>query len=375
MIKKDYDVIVVGAGFFGAICANELNKAGKKVLVIEKRPHIGGNCFTSNRDEINVHEYGPHVFHTSNEEVWAWIRQYADFNDFILNVVANYEGEIYPLPFNMFTFSKMWNITRPVEAKAIIESQSMIANETPQNLEEQAIKLVGHDIYNKLIKGYTEKQWKASPTDLPPDIIKRLPVRYNYNNNYFNDIYQGVPIGGYTQIFEKLLDGIDVELNTDFLVGKDYWKKRCDYIIYTGPIDAYFNYEYGVLDYRTTEFIHSKMMEENYQGTAIMNFTSIKDPHTRVIEHKHFENTKCDWTWLTWEYPIDYTPGKTDPYYPINNLDNDLLYSKYQAKADNLTTTFFGGRLAEYKYYDMHQVIASALTKVKEFIKKMNNEI
>lgn len=365
-----YDFIIVGSGFFGSICAYELNKIGKKVLVIEKRNHIGGNCFSENRDGINLHIYGPHIFHTSNEEVWNWINQFVKFNNFTLRPVANYKGEIYSLPFNMWTFSKMWNITLPSEAKEIIEKQSAEIKD-PTNLEEQAIKLVGRDVYEKLIKGYTKKQWKKDPKHLPKEIIKRLPVRFTYDNNYFNDKYQGIPIGGYTQIFEKLLEGIEVKLNQDYLKEKDYWNSLSEKVIFTGPIDAFFDFKFGPLEYKTTSFDHKRLQTDNYQGIAMMNFTSDDVEWTRIIEHKHFEDTNSDVSWVTWEYPNDYVPNSTEPYYPVNDLENNNKYLKYKEEADKMQNISFGGRLAEYKYYDMHKVIESAL----DFVNKIKNEL
>ena len=359
-----YDYLIVGSGFFGSICARELTDSGKKVCVIENRNHIGGNCYTSNRDGINVHDYGPHIFHTSNEQVWKWINQYTDFNDFTLRPVANYQGEIYSLPFNMWTFSKLWNISHPYEAKEIIQQQSSHIKE-PQNLEEQAIKLVGTDVYHKLIKGYTEKQWRKDATELPKEIIKRLPVRFTYDNNYFNDKYQGIPIGGYTQIFEKLLEGIDVKLETDFFTSELPKHKK---IIYTGPIDRYFNYKFGELEYKTTNFEHKKIHIDNYQGVVMMNYTDKDIPFTRTIEHKHFEKVESDSTWVTWEFPTEYKAGETEPYYPVNDEENTAIYKKYKKLADKEKNVYFGGRLAEYKYYDMHKVIESALN----FIKNLN---
>jgi UDP-galactopyranose mutase len=355
-----YDYLVVGSGFFGSICAYELNKKGYKVCVIESRNHIGGNCYTSNRDGIQVHDYGPHIFHTSNEQVWEWINQFVKFNNFTLRPVANYKGEIYSLPFNMWTFSKIFNISLPQEAKLKIEEESLNITE-PKNFEEQAIKLVGKTVYEKLIKGYTEKQWKKSAIELPKEIIQRLPVRFTYDNNYFNDKYQGIPIGGYTQIFDKLLEGIEVKLNTDFFIDTlpEYSK-----LIYTGPIDKFFNYKYGELEYKTTKFDHVKLEQENYQGTAVMNFTEKSIPYTRIIEHKHFENINTSYTWVTHEYPELYNRDK-EPYYPVNDSINNAMYLKYKSEADKLGNIFFGGRLAEYKYYDMHQVIDSALNFVK----------
>lgn len=366
-MSKQYDYIIVGSGFFGSICAYELNKINKKVLVLESRNHIGGNCYTSNREGINVHDYGPHIFHTSNDEVWSWINQFVKFNNFVLTPVANYRNEIYSLPFNMWTFSKLWNITHPNQAKKIIEDQSKHIN-NPKNLEEQAIKLVGTEVYEKLIKGYTEKQWRKEAKDLPKEIIKRLPVRFTYNNNYFNDKYQGIPIGGYTQIFEKLLTGIKVMLNTDFIINKEYYKSISEKIIYTGPIDRFYDYIFGDLEYKTLNFVHKKENTSNYQGVAMMNFTEKKIPYTRIVEHKHFEFIESDNTIITYEYPIDYVVEKTDPYYPVNDEDNNNIYKKYKQLSDKEENVYFGGRLAEYKYYDMHQVIESALN----FIDKIN---
>jgi UDP-galactopyranose mutase len=353
-----YDYLIVGSGFFGSICAYELNKKGYKVCVVESRNHIGGNCYTSNRNGINVHDYGPHIFHTSNEEVWSWINQFVKFNNFTLRPVANYKGEIYSLPFNMWTFNKLWNVNYPSQAKRIIEEQGKeITN--PTNLEEQAIKSVGKDIYFKLIKGYTEKQWRKSATELPKEIIKRLPVRFTYDNNYFNDKYQGIPIGGYTQIFEKLLDGIDVYRNTDYF--KDELPAYSK-LIYTGPIDRFYNYKFGELEYKTTKFTHYFLENEsNYQGTAVMNFTDRSIPYTRVIEHKHFENSDFPHTWVTYEYPIEYKAEEKEPYYPVNDEINNKRYLQYKELANQEKNIKFGGRLAEYKYYDMHQVIESAL--------------
>ena len=361
-----YDYLIVGSGFYGSICAYELTKAGKKVLVIDNRDHIGGNCYTKNRDGINVHEYGPHIFHTSNEEVWNWINQFVKFNNYINTPVANYKGEIYSLPFNMWTFNKLWGVTTPEEAKKKIEEQSLMLNGEPTNLEEQAISLVGLDVYEKLIKHYTAKQWRKDPEFLPKEIIKRLPVRFTYDNNYFNDRYQGIPIGGYTQIFEKLLEGVDVMLNCDYF--KDYLPEF-DKMIYTGPIDKFFDYAFGELEYKTTKFNHIKIDTENYQGSAIMNYTDKDTEYTRTIEHKHFEkDNKTDSTWVTWEYPTEYDPQKTEPYYPVNDDENNKKYQKYKLAADGLENIHFGGRLAEYKYYDMHQVIESALNYIKKEI-------
>jgi UDP-galactopyranose mutase len=364
MNNKQYDYLIVGSGFFGSICANELNKKGFKVCIIENRKHIGGNCYTEKRDDINLHIYGPHIFHTSNYNVWKWVNQYAKFNSFTLRPVANYKGEIFSLPFNMWTFSKLWNISTPEQAMSIIESQSNYIKGEPSNLEEQAIKLVGKDVYEKLIKGYTEKQWGKNPALLPSSIIKRLPVRFTYDNNYFNDLYQGIPVGGYTQIFEKLLEGIDVFLETDYF--KDRLPDHKN-LIYTGPIDRFYDYKYGPLEYKTTKFNHEfKENVSNFQGTAMMNFTDVEVPFTRIIEHKHFEDlNQLKHTWITFEHPEIYKYNHSEPYYPVNDEVNNERYNKYFELGKKENNIFFGGRLAEYKYYDMHQVIESAFNFIK----------
>lgn len=356
-----YDYLIVGAGFFGSICAYELNKIGKKVLVIDSRNHIGGNCYTENRDNINLHIYGPHIFHTSDKEVWDWINQFASFNNFIYTPVANYKGKLYALPFNMWTFYQLWEVSTEHEVKDIIEKQSAHITD-PTNLEEQAIKLVGNDVYQTLIKGYTEKQWRKMAKELPKEIIKRLPVRYTFNNNYYNDKYQGIPIGGYTAIFEKLLK--DIEVRT----GIDYFKDELpphNKVIFTGPIDKFYGYKYGHLEYKTVELDHKRLNMPNYQGVAAVNYTSDEVPHTRTIEHKHFENSNSDVTWVSWETPIEYVPEKTEPYYPVNDAVNTEIYKKYKEEADKQDRVIFGGRLGEYKYYDMHQVIRTALDRIK----------
>lgn len=358
-----YDYLIVGSGFFGSICAYELNKKGYKICVIESRDHIGGNCYTSNRNGINVHDYGPHIFHTSNEEVWKWINQFTSFNNFINTPIANYNGEIYSLPFNMWTFNKLWGVTHPDQAKKIIQEQGKHIEE-PTNLEEQAIKLVGIDVYEKLIKHYTAKQWRKDPKTLPKEIIKRLPIRFTYNNNYFNDKYQGIPVGGYTQIFKKLLKGIDVFTKTDYF--KDPLPEH-EKVIYTGPIDKFYRYQFGELEYKTTQFDHIFLEDvSNYQGIAVMNYTDGKTKYTRIIEHKHFDFVDVPHTWITYEYPIEYKADKTEPYYPVNDKENTEKYFKYKNLADQEKNIIFGGRLAEYKYYDMHQIIESALNTIKK---------
>lgn len=363
MSNFSFDYLIVGAGFFGSICAHELTKRGKKVCVIDSRSHIGGNCFTEERDGIQLHMYGPHIFHTSNEKVWKWINQFVKFNNFVFRPVANYKGEIYSLPFNMWTFSKLWNIALPSEAKNIIAQQAASVQGEPKNMEEQAIQLVGKDVYEKLIKGYSQKQWGKDPGLLPASIIKRLPVRFTYDNNYFNDQYQGIPIGGYTQIFSQLLEGIECRLNTDFFT--DEMPTR-QYTIYTGPIDRYFNYCFGQLEYKTQDFQHELLENtSNFQGTAMMNFTDVAVPYTRIIEHKHFDDQNSPYTWISKEYPVAYKAGETEAYYPVNDVENNRLYEQYNRLARQESNVFFGGRLAEYKYYDMHQVIASALSFIE----------
>ena len=363
---KKYDYLIVGSGLFGSIFAYEASKRGKSCLVIEKRNHIGGNIYCENVHGINVHKYGAHIFHTSNKEVWEYINRFAEFNNYINSPVAVYKDELYNLPFNMNTFSKMWGIKTPAEAKAIIEEQKAQYHiENPKNLEEQALSLVGKDVYEKLVKGYTEKQWGRSCTELPSFIIKRLPVRYTYDNNYFNDRYQGIPIGGYTKIIEKMLDGIDVLLETSF---EDY-KSKNDIsdmkIIYTGNIDEYFGYKYGALQYRTVRFETEYLPDtENYQGNAVVNYTEREVPYTRIIEHKHFEFGTGEGTVISREYSSEWSVG-IEPYYPINNDENNALYQKYEELARGEKNVIFGGRLGKYKYYDMDKVIESALEAVK----------
>lgn len=360
-----FDYLIVGSGLYGAVFANKAISHGKKVLVVEKREHIGGNVYSYDCNGIQVHKYGPHTFHTNSDEVWKYMNQFADFNRFTCFTVARYKNEVYNLPFNMNTFSKMWGITTPAEAEAIIEKQRAEISGEPKNLEEQAIKLVGRDIYEKLVKGYTEKQWGRPCTELPTFIIKRLPVRFVYDNNYFNDKYQGIPIGGYTQMIKKMLDGAEIRLNTDFLADKDNLSKLAEKIVYTGPIDAYFNYCYGELEFRSLRFETEDLPIENYQGDAVVNYTEFEVPYTRIIEHKHFEfgcqgGEKTEHTVITREYPKVWQKGD-EPYYPINDDKNNALYVKYKALADAEKNVIFGGRLGEYKYYDMDKVVAAAL--------------
>ena len=355
-----YDYLIVGAGFFGAVFAHEAQKQGKRCLVVERRGHIGGNCYTADVESIHVHRYGAHIFHTSDRQIWTYINQFCTFNNYVNSPIANYRGEIYNMPFNMNTFSRLWNISTPAEAKAIIDAQRADAPAPPQNLEEQAISLVGRDIYEKLVKGYTEKQWGRPCTELPAFIIRRLPVRFRYDNNYFNDRYQGIPEGGYTPIFEKLLDGIDIRLNCDYFDHKDELRAQCRKVVFTGPIDRYFDYCYGPLQFRSLRFESEVLDMENYQGNAVVNYTDRETPYTRVIEHKHFEFGTQPKTVITREYPMDWHPGD-EPYYTVNDEKNDQLYQRYAALAEREPDVLFGGRLGEYKYYDMDKVIASAL--------------
>lgn len=366
-MNKKYDYLIVGSGLFGAIFAYEAKKRGKSCLVIEKRNHIGGNIYCENINGINVHKYGAHIFHTSNRRVWDYVNQFAEFNNYVNSPVAVYKDELYNLPFNMNTFSKMWGIKTPEEAKKIIEAQKAEFNiDEPINLEEQALSLIGKDVYEKLVKGYTEKQWGRSCTDLPASIIKRLPVRYIYDNNYFNDRWQGIPIGGYNQIIEKMLDGIDVLLETsyaDFVKENDISGMR---VVYTGNIDEYFDYKLGALQYRTVRFETEVMPEvDNYQGNAVVNYTEREVPYTRIIEHKHFEFSNVPGTVISKEYSSEWSVG-IEPYYPINNEENNALYKKYEALAAEEENVIFGGRLGKYQYYDMDKVIEAALLAVEE---------
>ena len=354
-----YDYLVVGAGLYGAVFAYEAKKKGKTCLVIDKRDHIAGNIYCENVSGINVHKYGAHIFHTSDKKIWEYVNQFAEFNNYINSPVARYKNELYNLPFNMNTFSKMWNIATPQEAKDIIASQ--IANITePKNLEEQALSLVGKDVYEKLIKGYTEKQWGRDCKDLPSFIIKRLPLRFIYDNNYFNDRYQGIPIGGYTKIVEKMLDGIEVRLNTNYLDNREEFDAMADKIVYTGMIDQFYDYKLGVLEYRSVRFETEELPMENYQGNAVVNYTEREVPYTRIIEHKHFEFGKQPTTIISREYSSEWKKGD-EPYYPVNNDKNNALYQQYKELADKEHKVIFGGRLGGYKYYDMDKVIAAAL--------------
>ncbi|MDX8423354.1 UDP-galactopyranose mutase [Vibrio parahaemolyticus] len=358
-----YDYIIVGAGLFGAVCANKLKEKGKKVLILEKRNHIGGNVYTETIKNINVHKYGAHIFHTNDKVVWDYVNSFVEFNRFTNSPLANYKGELYNLPFNMNTFYQLWGVLTPKEALDKIEAQKKeVVNIT--NLEEQAISLVGKDIYEKLIKGYTEKQWGRHCKDLPAFIIKRLPVRFTFDNNYFSDKYQGIPVNGYTEMIEKMLEGIDVKLDTDFLSNKEHYESLANKIIYTGPIDEYFDAKLGKLEYRSLRFDSEVLKVENYQGNAVINYTEKEIPFTRIIEHKHFSSDVSEYTVVTKEYPKEFESGDV-PYYPINDEKNMELYKKYRRLSKEKDNVVFGGRLAEYKYYDMHQVIRSAINTVE----------
>lgn len=367
MSKK---ILIVGSGLYGSIIANEFNKLKKhNIQVIEKRNHIGGNCFTERIEGINVHKYGPHIFHTNDEKIWKWINKYCEMENYIFSPVANFNNELYSLPFNLWTFHQLWGLTNEYKIKEKIKSQSNHI-QNPENLEEQAIKLVGNDVYNKLIKGYTTKQWGTSPKNLPSFIIKRLPVRFTFNNNYFNDQFQGIPKNGYTEIFENLLSNIDVKLNTDFFINKEKYFAEYDLIVYTGPIDKFFDYKYGKLDYRSLTWKNEVIYENNYQGNSVVNYTSENEKFTRIIEHKHFnKSTIKGVTIISKEFPQEFN-GLNEPYYPINDDKNNSIYNKYYKESLKLNKVHFGGRLGKYKYYDMHQVIGSALSDFKK-IKKL----
>lgn len=356
-----YDYLVVGAGLYGAVFAHEAKKKGKKCLVIDKRSHIAGNVYCENIAGIQVHKYGAHIFHTSDKKIWDYVNQFAEFNNYINSPIARYKDELYNLPFNMNTFSKMWGIVTPQEAKDVIAGQIADLNITePKNLEEQALSLVGRDVYEKLIKGYTEKQWGRDCKDLPSFIIKRLPLRFTYDNNYFNDRYQGIPVGGYTKIVEKLLEGTEVRLNTDYLSNREEYDRLADKIIYTGMIDQFYDYKLGVLEYRSVRFETEELDMENYQGNAVVNYTDREVLYTRIIEHKHFEFGKQPTTVISREYSSEWKKGD-EPYYPVNNDRNNALYLKYKELSEKENKVIFGGRLGGYKYYDMDKVIAAAL--------------
>ena len=360
-----YDFLIIGAGLYGSVFAHEMTKKGRKCLIIDKRSHLGGNVYCENIEGINVHKYGAHIFHTNDRVIWDYVNSFVEFNRFTNAPIANYKGELYNLPFNMNTFYQLWGVKTPEEAKNKIKEQvDALKIKKPKNLEEQALSLVGTDVYYKLIKGYTEKQWGRKAKDLPAFIIKRLPVRFNFDNNYFNDKYQGIPIGGYNKLIEGMLDGIETKTNVDFFKDKVYYQNLADKIVFTGKIDEYFNCCFGKLEYRSLEFTNEILEKENYQGNAVVNYTERDIPFTRIIEHKHFEFGKQRKTVITKEYPTEWKEG-SEPYYPVNDTKNSELYKKYKELSKKEKNVIFGGRLAEYKYYDMHQVIASALTKVK----------
>lgn len=365
-VMMEYDYLIVGSGLFGSVFAYCANKMGKRCLVIDKRPHLGGNLFCDIISKINVHKYGPHIFHTSNKKVWTFVNSIVEFNRFTESPVAFYKGKAYNLPFNMNTFSQMWGVLTPDEAKQkIVEQMKEMDGKVPSNLEEQAISLVGRDIYERLIKGYTEKQWGRKCTELPPFIIRRLPVRFVYDNNYFNDLYQGVPIGGYNKLINGLLEGVDTKTNTDFFTNREEWGAMADKIVYTGKIDEFYDYRYGKLEYRTVRFENVVLDTPNYQGLAQINYTDADIPYTRIIEHKHFESFADDvyknpQTVISREYSVEWEDGM-EPYYPINDERNSRLYKKYEALAQREDNVIFGGRLAEYKYYDMGPIVEKVL--------------
>ena len=364
----NYDYLIVGAGLYGAIFARELTDAGKKVLVIDKRDHVAGNIYTEDVEGINVHKYGAHIFHTNDKKAWEYVTRFADFNRYTNSPVANYKGELYSLPFNMYTFNKMWGVVTPEEAAAKIEEQRQAAGITePKNLEEQAISLVGTDIYEKLIKGYTQKQWGRPCTELPSFIIKRLPVRLTFDNNYFNALYQGIPMGGYTKMIENMLEGIEVKLGVDYLVNREELSKIAGKIVYTGPIDAYFDYKLGTLEYRSVRFETEILDKPNFQGNAVVNYTDSETPYTRIIEHKFFEFGTQEKTVISREYSSEWKKGD-EPYYPVNDDKNGKLYQEYKELADKEGNVIFGGRLGEYKYYDMDAVVVKALDMVAQEI-------
>ena len=366
MKKKDY--LVVGAGLYGAVFAQQARAAGRSVLVIDKRDHIAGNVYCEKVEGINVHIYGAHIFHTNNKQVWDYVTRFAEFNRFTNSPVANYRGELYSMPFNMYTFNKMWGVVTPQEAEARINEQRAEIQGEPKNLEEQAISLVGRDIFEKLVKGYTEKQWGRDCKDLPAFIIKRLPVRLTFDNNYFNALYQGIPVGGYTRMVANMLKGIEVKLGVDYLADKAQWDAVADKVIYTGPIDAYFGYKLGYLEYRSVRFENEVLDMPNFQGNAAVNYTDRETPWTRIIEHKWFEFGTQPKTVISREYSSEWKPGD-EPYYPVNDERNGKLYRQYKALADAESKVIFGGRLGEYKYYDMDAVIAAALAKCDELLK------
>jgi len=371
-MKEKYDYLIVGSGLYGSVFAHEANKRGKKCLVIDKRSHSGGNIYCENVEGINVHKYGAHIFHTNDKRIWEYVNQFAEFNNYTNSPLSVSKGKLYNLPFNMNTFYQLWGTKTPAEAQEIIQAQIRENGvENPENLEEQALSLVGKDIYETLIKEYTEKQWGKSARELPAFIIKRLPVRFTFDNNYFNDIYQGIPIGGYNKITEGLLKDIEVRLNTDFFADRKHWEGVAENVVFTGKVDEYFEYEFGQLEYRSLRFEDEIVDSSNYQGNAVVNYNDTEVPYTRIIEHKHFEFGKQPKTVITREYPEDWTPEK-DAFYPVNDPANQAIYNKY-SELKKQSPTIFGGRLAEYKYYDMHQIVAAALVAVRNEFKENEN--
>lgn len=366
----EFDYLIIGAGLYGSVFAHEMKNRGNKCLVLEKRDNVGGNIYTEEVEGIQVHRYGAHIFHTSDPSIWNYVNQFADFNRYTNSPVARYKDELYNLPFNMNTFHQLWGVITPAEAKEMIERQKKECGiNEPKNLEEQALMLVGRDIYEKLVKGYTEKQWGRRASELPAFIINRLPVRFIYDNNYFNDCYQGIPIGGYTKMIENMLDGVEVKLNTDYLADKEAWDKTADRILFTGGIDDYFGYCYGPLEYRSLRFESEVLDMENYQGNAVVNYTEFEVPYTRIIEHKHFEFGKQEKTVITREYPMDWQCGM-EAYYPVNNEKNNALYEKYRALGGKEQKVMFGGRLGMYRYLDMDKVVKEALQAVERITEK-----
>jgi UDP-galactopyranose mutase len=359
-----YDFLIVGCGLFGVTFAQQAKEKGKKCLIIDSRNHIGGNIYTENKDGINIHTYGPHIFHTNNDEIWNYANRFTKFNHFINRPKVNYKDKLYSFPINLFTLYQLWGIKTPEEAKLKLDSVK-VRIEEPRNLEEWILSQVGEELYYTFIHGYTKKQWSKEPKDLPSFIIKRLPIRLNFDDNYFFDKYQGIPIGGYTKIIENMTEGIEVILNENYFDRRDYWNQKADKVIFTGKIDEFYNYKYGELEYRSLRFEEFKLNIKDYQGNAYINYTDESVPYTRIIEHKHFEFGQQDVTYITKEYPENYIKGENAPYYPINNDKNNDLYKKYRQMSEKENNTLFGGRLAEYRYYDMHQIIGSALQKSK----------
>lgn len=357
-----YDFLIVGCGMYGSVFAHECLKRNKKVLVIDKRNHIAGNCYTRNINDINVHIYGPHIFHTNSKKIWEYVNQFVEFNHFINRPKVSYKNKLFSFPINLFTLYQLWGVQNPQQAKNILDSKKILIN-NPSNLEEWILSQVGEEIYEIFIKGYTTKQWKLDPKQLPSDIIKRLPIRLTFDDNYFNDRYQGIPIGGYTTMFEKMLDGVDITLETDYFKNRDYWDQQSKYVVFTGKIDEFYEYKYGLLNYRSLRFEHEELDVNDFQGNAIINYPEYSVDYTRIVEHKHFEFGNQQRTVITKEYPDTWDSSKI-PYYPINTKDNNDIYEKYQKLSSNESKYIFGGRLAEYRYYDMHQVIGSCLSKI-----------